>query len=73
MFSFIEREQILLKQNVYDLLHNTRIGRKGFVFILIGLFFTYLVSNAIINNISVEYILMYYERYVFKIFGEIIL
>ena len=69
MFGFIEREQILLKQNVYDLLHNTRIGRKGFAFILIGLFFTYLVSNAIINNISVEYILMYYVRYVFKIFG----
>ena len=69
MFGFIEREHILLKQNVYDLIHNTRIGRKGFIFILIGLFFTYLVSNAIINNISVEYILMYYIRYVFKIFG----
>ena len=69
MFGFIEREQILLKQNIYDLLHNTRIGRKGFAFILIGLFFTYLVSNAIINNISVEYILMYYVRYIFKIFG----
>lgn len=73
MFGFIEREQILLKQNIYDLLHNTRIGRKGFAFILIGLFFTYLVSNAIINNISVKYIFMYYVRYVFKIFGEIIL
>ena len=35
MFGFIEREQILLKQNIYDLLHNTRIGRKGFAFILI--------------------------------------
>ena len=69
MFGFIEREQILLKQNIYDLLHNTRIGRKGFAFILIGLFFTYLVSNAIINNISVEYIFMYYVRYIFKIFG----
>ena len=45
MFSFIEREQILLTQNIYDLLHNTRIGRKGFAFILIGLFFTYLVST----------------------------
>lgn len=45
MFGFIEREQILSTQNVYDLLHNTRIGRKGFAFILIGLFFTYLVSN----------------------------
>lgn len=30
MFGFIEREQILLKQNVYDLLHNTRIGGKAF-------------------------------------------
>lgn len=69
MFGFIEREQILLKQNIYDLLHNTRIGRKGFAFILMGLFFNYLVSNAIINNISVEYILMYYVRYVFKMFG----
>lgn len=27
MFGFIEREQILLKQNIYDLLHNTRICR----------------------------------------------
>ena len=34
MFGFIEREQILLKQNVYDLLHNTRIGRKAFLFII---------------------------------------
>jgi len=36
MFGFIEREQILLKQNVYDLLHNTRIGRKAFLFIFVG-------------------------------------
>ena len=34
MFGFIEREQILLKQNVYDLLHNTRIGRKAFLLIV---------------------------------------
>ena len=34
MFGFIEREQILLKQNVYDLLHNTRIGGKAFLFIV---------------------------------------
>ena len=34
MFGFIEREQILLKQNVYDLLHNTRIGKKAFLFII---------------------------------------
>lgn len=27
MFGFIESEQILLKQNIYDLLHNTRIYR----------------------------------------------
>lgn len=33
MFGFIEREQILLKQNVYDLIHNTRIS---FLFILVG-------------------------------------
>ena len=26
MFGFIEREQILLIQNVYDLIHNTRIS-----------------------------------------------
>ena len=31
---FFEREQILLKQNVYDLLHNTRIGGKAFLFII---------------------------------------
>lgn len=35
MFGFIEREQILLKQNVYDLLHNTRIGRKGFACLIV--------------------------------------
>lgn len=35
MFGFIEREQILLKQNVYDLLHNTRIGKKLF-YLLFG-------------------------------------
>ena len=52
MFGFIEREQILLKQNIYDLLHNTRIGRKGFAFILIGLFFTYLVSNWCWTSLS---------------------
>lgn len=34
MFGFIEREQILLKQNIYDLLHNTRIGKKAFLFII---------------------------------------
>ena len=34
MFGFIEREQILLKQNVYDLLHNTMIGGKAFLFII---------------------------------------
>lgn len=34
MFVFFEREQILLKQNVYDLLHNTRIGGKAFLFII---------------------------------------
>ena len=27
MFGFIESEQILLKQDIYDLLHNTRIYR----------------------------------------------
>ena len=32
MFGFIEREQILLTQNVYDLLHNTRIGGKAFIY-----------------------------------------
>lgn len=69
MFGFIEGEKTLLKQNVYDLLHNTRIGRKGFILILIGLCFTYLVSNAIINNISVVFIPMYYVRYLFKILG----
>ena len=34
MFGFIEREQILLTQNIYDLLHNTRIGGKAFLFII---------------------------------------
>lgn len=34
MFGFIEREQILLKQNIYDLLHNTRIAGKAFLFII---------------------------------------
>ena len=34
MFGFIEREQILLKQNIYDLLYNTMIGGKAFLFII---------------------------------------
>ena len=34
MSGFIEREQILLKHNVYDLLHNTRRGGKAFLFII---------------------------------------
>lgn len=34
MFGFFEREQVLLKQNVYDLLHNTSIGRKAFLLII---------------------------------------
>lgn len=34
MVGFIEREQILLKQNIYDLLHNTMIGGKAFLFII---------------------------------------
>lgn len=65
----ISREMSLLKKNLYDLVHNTRVGKKAYIFMLIGLFSTYLVSNAIINNISVDYILMYYVRYIFKIFG----
>ena len=65
----MSRETSLLKNNLYDLVHNTRVGKKAYIFMLIGLSSTYLVSNAIINNISVDYILMYYVRYVFKIFG----
>ena len=47
MFGFIEREQILLKQNVYDLIHNTRIS---FLFILVGGFFIYVLGNIHINR-----------------------
>ena len=34
MFGFLRERQILLKQNIYDLLHNTRIGGKAFLFII---------------------------------------
>ena len=50
MFGFIEREQILLKQNIYDLLHNTRIGKKAFLFIFVGVFFIYVLGNIHINR-----------------------
>ena len=59
----------LIKQNIYDLLHNTRINKKSYLFILIGLFFTYFVSNAIINTLSVQYVEMYFVRYIFKMLG----
>ena len=59
----------LIKQNIYDLLHNTRINKKSYLFILIGLFFTYFVSNAIINTLSLQYVEMYFVRYIFKMLG----
>ena len=59
----------LIKQNIYDLLHNTKINKKSYLFILIGLFFTYFVSNAIINTLSVQYVEMYFVRYIFKMLG----
>ena len=34
MFGFLREKKILLKQNAYDLLHNTRIGGKAFLFII---------------------------------------
>ena len=64
------REEIqLLKQNIYDLLNNTRLNKKAYLFISIGLFFTYFVSNAIINTLSIQLIEMYYLRYIFKLVG----
>ena len=51
------------------MLHNTRINKKSNLFILIGLFFTYFVSNAIINTLSVQYVEMYFVRYIFKMLG----
>ena len=64
------REEIqLLKQNIYDLFQNTRINKKAYLIILIGLFFTYFVSNGIINTLSIQLIEMYYLRYIFKLMG----
>ena len=40
----ISEEIQLIKQNIYDLLHNTRINKKAYLIILIGLFFTYFVN-----------------------------
>ena len=34
----ISEEIQLIKQNIYDLLHNTRINKKAYLIILIGLF-----------------------------------
>lgn len=56
----ISEEIQLIKQNIYDLLHNTRINKKAYLIILIGLFFTYFVGNAIINTLSIQLIEMYY-------------
>lgn len=58
----ISEEIQLIKQNIYDLLHNTRISKKAYLIILIGLFFTYFVGNAIINTLSIQLIEMYYLR-----------
>ena len=65
----IDREIALLKQNIYDLLHNTRIGRNDFLFILIGCFFTYFIGNGVINNLSLDCEPMYYVRYIYKLLG----
>lgn len=65
----ISEEIQLIKQNIYDLLHNTRINKKAYLIILIGLFFTYFVGNAIINTLSIKLIEMYYLRYIFKLMG----
>ncbi|SNV68496.1 DUF805 domain-containing protein [Veillonella rodentium] len=65
----IDRETALLKQNIYDLLHNTRIRRNDFLFILIGCFFTYFIGNGVINNLSLDCELMYYVRYIYKLLG----
>ena len=69
MFGFIEREQILLKQNVYDLLHNTRIDRKAFLFILVGVFFIYVLGNIHINREATYDLYWYYMRYFYKLLG----
>lgn len=69
MFGFIEREQILLKQNIYDLLHNTRIGRKGFLFIFVGVFFIYVLGNIHINREATYDLYWYYVRYFYKLLG----
>lgn len=66
MFGFIEREQILLKQNVYDLIHNTRIS---FLFILVGGFFIYVLGNIHINRGTTYDLYWYYVRYFYKLLG----
>lgn len=65
----ISEEIQLIKQNIYDLFHNTRINKKAYFIILIGLFFTYFVSNGIINTLSIQLVEMYYLRYIFKLMG----
>ena len=69
MFGFIEREQILLKQNVYDLLNNTRIGKKAFLFIFVGVFFIYVLGNIHINREATYDLYWYYVRYFYKLLG----
>lgn len=65
----ISEEIQLIKQNIYDLLHNTRINKKAYLIILIGLFFTYFIGNSIINTLSIQLIEMYYLCYIFKLMG----
>lgn len=65
----IRNEVQLIKQNIYDLIYNTRINKNGYLFISIGLFFTYFVSNGIINTLSIQLEEMYYLRYIFKLMG----
>ena len=67
MFGFIEREHILLKQNIYDLLDNTRIGKTAFLFILIGVFLIYVLGNIDINREAVNDEYWYYIRYFYKL------
>ncbi len=69
MFGFIEREHILLKQNIYDLLDNTRIGKTAFLFILIGVFLIYVLGNIDINREAVNDEYWYYIRYFYKLLG----
>lgn len=67
------KDKYLFKQNIYDLRINTRIAKKAFLFILIGITITYGIGVIVINSLIDLSLVDLYWLYVFKFVGFIIL